>query len=385
MEASAGIPVLTAIDAGIPHNDGCLRHITCDAPEGSIVKAKYPAATAMATLCPAGQEQEVVWKALAKAAPERSSAGYGGFHNIPSISGVDRRGAEPTEWAAMFFNGGSGGGASKNADGWPLIMTSSGLGGLKIISTEMSELLYPITIDEHEIETDSMGHGATMGGAGIRIRVRPYDEPMACHNTGDGCANPPFGLYGGTPGIGGGNYREVIATGHRDFCSAKGFLEIKPGEAWVGVSSGGGGYGDPLTRPAEKVCAHVRDGIVSLRTAHEVYGVVMDPQTFALDATATADRRAAIAATRGELPVIQPTRPDSATWLRDNMPAGRVARRHRGRFEPTSLRPPHRSPARPDAGQPTLRPLDHRHARRKGDIPKKRGHPKLARYSLGTG
>jgi N-methylhydantoinase B len=238
MEASAGIPILCAIDPEIPHNDGCLRHITCEAPEGSIVKAKYPAATAMATLCPAGQEQEVVWKALAQAAPERSSAGYGGFHCIPSISGVDKRGEKDKDWAAMFFNGGSGGGASKNADGWPLIMTSSGMGGLKIISAEMSELLYPIMIDNHEIETDSMGHGKTMGGTGIRIKVRPYDTPMACHNTGDGCSNPPFGLLGGTPGIGGGNFRENLSTGHRDFCSAKGYMEIKPGEVWVGVSSG---------------------------------------------------------------------------------------------------------------------------------------------------
>ena len=47
MEASAGIPILCAIDPEIPHNDGCLRHITWGAPEGSIVKAKYPAATAM--------------------------------------------------------------------------------------------------------------------------------------------------------------------------------------------------------------------------------------------------------------------------------------------------------------------------------------------------
>jgi len=322
MEASAGLPILTAIDPDIPHNDGCLRHITCDAPEGSIVKAKYPAATAMATLCPAGQEQEVVWKALAKAAPERASAGYGGFHCIPSISGVDRRGKQPVDWAAMFFNGGSGGGASKNADGWPLIMTSSGLGGLKIISTEMSELLYPIMIDHHEIERDSMGHGATIGGAGIRIRVRPYDTPMACHNTGDGCANPPFGLFGGTPGIGGGNYRENLATGHRDYCSAKGYLEIKPGEVWVGVSSGGGGYGDPLTRPAEKVCDHVRDEIISFETARDVYGVVMDPVTFALDGPATERRRAELAAARGELPIIQPTTPNYSTWLKDNMREG---------------------------------------------------------------
>lgn len=322
MEASAGIPILTSIDPDIPHNDGCLRHITCDAPEGSIVKAKYPAATAMATLCPAGQEQEVVWKALAKAAPERSSAGYGGFHCIPSISGVDKRGEEHADWAAMFFNGGSGGGASKNADGWPLIMTSSGMGGLKIISTEMSELLYPIMMDHHEIETDSMGHGETMGGCGIRIEVRPYDTPMECHATGDGAANPPFGLFGGTPGIGGGNYRENLESGKRDYCSSKGYMLIEPGQMWVGVSSGGGGFGDPLERSAERVCEHVRDGIVSLDTAHDVYGVVMDPTSFKLDPQATAELRQSVAQSRGELPVIQPTEADSATWLQENMRPG---------------------------------------------------------------
>ena len=322
MEASAGIPLLTAIDPDIPHNDGCLRHITCDAPEGSIVKAKYPAATAMATLCPAGQEQEVVWKALAKAAPERTAAGYGGFHCIPSISGVDERGEEPAGWAAMFFNGGSGGGASMNADGWPLIMTSSGMGGLKIISTEMSELLYPIMMDHHEIEPDSMGHGRTIGGAGIRIKVRPYDTPMECHATGDGAANPPFGLFGGTPGIGGGNYREELDSGHRDYCSSKGYMLIEKGQAWVGVSSGGGGYGDPLERPAEKVREHVRDGIITAETASDIYGVVINPETFELDELATKSKRSRIAADRDELPIIQPTKANASQWLENDMREG---------------------------------------------------------------
>jgi N-methylhydantoinase B len=322
MEASAGIPILTAIDPDIPHNDGCLRHITCEAPDGTIVKAKYPASTAMATLCPAGQEQEVVWKALAKAAPERSAAGYGGFHCIPSISGVDKRGAEPADWAAMFFNGGSGGGASKHADGWPLIMTSSGMGGLKIISTEMSEMLYPIMMDHHEIETDSMGHGETMGGTGIRIEVRPYDTPMECHATGDGAANPPYGLFGGTAGIGGGNYREYLDSGKRDYCSSKGYMKIEPGEMWVGVSSGGGGYGDPLNRDAQKVCDHVRDEIISFKTGRDVYGVVMDADTFELDVAATLARRAKLSAERGPVTEIQPTTPGSSTWLKDDMREG---------------------------------------------------------------
>jgi len=201
-------------------------------------------------------------------------------------------------------------------------MLSSGLGGLKIISTEMSELLYPIMVDHHEIETDSMGHGETMGGTGIRIEVRPYDTPMECHATGDGAANPPFGLFGGTPGIGGGNYRENLSSGHRDYCSAKGYMKIEPGQMWVGVSSGGGGYGDPLERPAYKVCEHVRDEIISFETGRDIYGVVMDPATFTLDETATAARRAALAAERGEVPFIQPTQPDSATWLKNDMREG---------------------------------------------------------------
>ena len=322
MQASAGIPLLCAIDPDIPHNDGCLRHITADAPEGSIVKAKYPAATAMATLCPAGQEQEAVWKALARAAPGRTAAGYGGFHCIPSISGTDKRTDRHTEWAAMFFNGGSGGGASPTTDGWPLIMTSSGLGGLKIISTEMCELLYPFIIERHEIEPDSMGNGKQIGGAGINIVVRPYGSDMDCHVTGDGAANPPAGLFGGTPGIGGGNYREDLAGGHRTYCSSKGYMKIEEGQIWVGVSSGGGGFGDPLERPAELVREHVRNEIITFGTARDVYGVVLDPDTLELDKAATAARRRRLASERGPLPDITPDKPDSATWLTNHMREG---------------------------------------------------------------
>ena len=322
MEASSGIPILTAIDPEIPHNDGCLRHISCEAPEGSIVKAKYPAATAMATLTPATQEMEAVWKALAQATPDRTSAGYGSFQCAPSISGIDNRGDEPAEWAAVFFNGASGGGASKNADGWPLTMLSSALGGLKIGSVEVHELLYPLMVDYCQIETDSMGQGKTMGGAGIRVGVQPYGAPMHCYGSGDGAANPPFGVFGGTCGIGGGNYRETLDTGHRDYCSAKGYMQIDPGQIWVGVSSGGGGFGDPLERPADKVCEHVRDEFISFATARDVYGVVLDPVTFQFDEQGTEKLRAKIAQDLGEVPLIQPTAPDAATWLKENMREG---------------------------------------------------------------
>ncbi len=40
--------------------------------------------------------------------------------------------------------------------------------------------------------------------------------------------------------------------------------------------SGGGGYGDPFTRPTELVLRDVRDGYVSPAAAERDYGVVID-------------------------------------------------------------------------------------------------------------
>jgi hypothetical protein len=48
----------------------------------------------------------------------------------------------------------------------------------------------------------------------------------------------------------------------------------------------------------------------------------MDPATFELDESATVERRSKLALERGTLPMLQPTEPDSATWLKDNMREG---------------------------------------------------------------
>jgi hypothetical protein len=54
---------------------------------------------------------------------------------------------------------------------------------------------------------------------------------------------------------------------------------------------GGGGIGDPRERPREKVLADVRDGILSARQAHEVYGVPLGPVLSAAEAVATVSER----------------------------------------------------------------------------------------------
>ena len=117
MQAAAGIPILCTIDPSIPHNDGCLRHITAEAPLGSVCNAQYPASTALATIGPDDTMQDAVYKALAHAVPERVTGGHGRVHCVPFFSGTDTRDEQERHWGCMFFNGGPAGGASSVQDG----------------------------------------------------------------------------------------------------------------------------------------------------------------------------------------------------------------------------------------------------------------------------
>jgi N-methylhydantoinase B len=306
------------IDPDVPHNQGCLRHLDCFAPEGTICNAKYPAATSCATIFPSDLMQDVVNKAMAPAAPDQVVAGGARASNLPAISGIDPRTGEP--WGALLFNGAGGAGASKGADGWPIFATPAAMAGQKALAIEQVELLYPVLVHQMELERDSMGVGERLGGTGVRLAIEPTLAPMSVVTFGDGQDNPPYGIIGGTPGIGGGQYVEA-KDGTRDFISVNAYYEVAAGDLRVGVSTGGGGYGNPLDRPAEQVRCDVRDGFISRETAFDLHGIVLsegwDP---ALDEQATAARRAELA--KVERPIVEPDTPSAATWLKRTMRDG---------------------------------------------------------------
>ena len=79
-----------------------------------------------------------------------------------------------------------------------------------------------------------------------------------------------------------------------DFPNAKVLVaQLKPGDAFRISSGGGGGYGAPFERPVEDVREDVRQGYVSVKAAAELYGVVVDAETFVIDQAATDKLRAA--------------------------------------------------------------------------------------------
>ena len=65
-------------------------------------------------------------------------------------------------------------------------------------------------------------------------------------------------------------------------------LSIKPGECYRSQTSGGGGAGDPFTRPPEAVRDDVVNKKVSLQGAKLEYGVKLHPETFEIDSAGTA-------------------------------------------------------------------------------------------------
>ncbi len=318
--AAGAVPILYYVDPDIPHNHGCIKHIDVVAPEGTIVNAKHPASTSCATVVPGDLMQDVVNKAMAQAVPELVSAGSTRCANIPQFAGDDDGNGQP--WGFMLFCNAGAQGASRDNDGWPLWSSQAGLGGLKTQPIEQLELLYPIRVEEAEIEPESMGFGEWIGGPGVRTRVKPLAGDTVCITFGDGCANPPHGALGGTPGIGGGQWVEGEPEDPRRFVSASGNVMIDgQRETWVGVSTGGGGYGRPSERDVEAVRGDVRDGLISRESAAEHFGVVLsDDADPVVDEAATAARRTELATQ--ERPLVEPTEPNAATWVARNMRDG---------------------------------------------------------------
>jgi N-methylhydantoinase B len=103
----------------------------------------------------------------------------------------------------------------------------------------------------------------------------------------------PWGLEGGLEGTGNEMLLRRDGVINDDVPNAKVFRsKVKAGDAYVLRSGGGGGFGSPLERPAESVQHDVRQGYVSIEAARDYYGVVLDPETLAIDSAATARQRA---------------------------------------------------------------------------------------------
>jgi N-methylhydantoinase B len=266
-----------------PINDGSFRSLKVIVPPGRVVSATRPAPMRYWMTYPM-TIIDTVFKALAQAIPDRVIAGHHADLVLSSLHGINPRTSE--FFIANFGPLGGGWGAKRSEDG---------VGGTVSINdgdthnspNEQSEAKFPLVVERYAFVPDSGGAGRHRGGLGVERVVRARSN-MVFNTQLERAHCRPWGLDGGLDGT--GNQVGLRRDGQwkTDFPNGKVFTTaLRPGDAYRIRSGGGGGYGDPRERPAELVAEDVRQGYVSLEVAREHYGVVVDAETFAVDAAAT--------------------------------------------------------------------------------------------------
>jgi N-methylhydantoinase B len=141
---------------------------------------------------------------------------------------------------------------------------------MKTMSAEIWESLTNLTLLERRLLIDSGGAGEFRGGLGQRLVLRnDTAEPVYVAILGSRTEYPALGYAGGQPAAA----RRYLVRGEP--VHAKGRYMLKPGELITIEDSGGGGFGDPRKRPADKVAADVEAGFVSVGAARGVYGAAI--------------------------------------------------------------------------------------------------------------
>ena len=276
-------------DTTIPRNEGTYGCLTVIAPEGTIVNARPPAPMTMNTVFVAHEIVHAVWRALAEADPLRACAGWSKtMHNHVTARDADGRAWVMYQWHAMGTPG-----ATAERDGFAQMGHLITLGGLDLPNLEFHEQNYPVRYIRHEQRIDNGGAGARRGGTGVRYEADIL-VPATWSFRAEGLDTASgYGVQGGMTG-GVGHKWVTPMDGDEDggtFVPPKyGVRRLGPARVVVDTP-GGGGWGDPLTRPPELVLRDVRDGVVSIAAAARDYGVVIGADGRSVDVEATAERR----------------------------------------------------------------------------------------------
>jgi N-methylhydantoinase B len=272
-----------------PINDGSFRSLKTVVPPGRVISAVRPAPMRWWMTYPM-TIVDTIFKALAPAIPDRVIAGHHADLLASSFHGINERTSE-------FFIGSFG----PLGGGWGAKMTEDGVSATVCINdgdthnspNEQAEFKFPIVVERYALVPDSGGAGRRRGGLGVERVVRARSNMMV-NNQSERAHCLPWGLAGGLDGTGNAVELRIGGQWKSDFPNAKVLVaQLKPGDAFKIRSGGGGGYGSALERPVEQVREDVRQGYVTVKSVAELYGVVLDPQSFEVDAAATAKLRAA--------------------------------------------------------------------------------------------
>jgi len=222
----------------VPANEGLMRPIKLIAPAGSIVNALAPAAVAGGNVETSQRIVDVLFRALAKAAPDRIAAASSGSMSNLTIGGYDRVRARHFTYYETIAGGAGAASGHPGASGLHTHMTNT-------LNTpiEALEAYYPMRITEYRVRRGSGGRGQANGGDGLVRELECLVESNVSLLT-ERRVIAPWGLNGGGDGATGKNYL-VRKNGTRVKLPGKANAQLEPGERIRIETPGGGAWGRP--------------------------------------------------------------------------------------------------------------------------------------------
>ncbi len=222
-------------EEAVPANEGLMRPIKVIAPPGSIVNANPPAAVAGGNVETSQRIVDVLFRALARAAPDRIPAASSGSMSNLTIGGYDRfRGRHFSYYETIA----GGAGASRGHPGASGIHTHM----TNTLNTpiEALEAYYPMRVTEYRIRHGSGGRGRARGGDGLVREIECLADSNVSLLT-ERRRLSPWGLDGGGAGARGENF--VVRRAKRAKLPGKTNLEVHARERIRIETPGGGACG----------------------------------------------------------------------------------------------------------------------------------------------
>ena len=245
--------------------------------EGSVMEAVAPQPTFVLWTGLLGGE--VILKALAQGMPETLPASSGG--DVCSMMGVGINPRNGQMWNEAT-NEAVGYGATSYDDGEDGIMHFSEP-GCRNNPVEVLETKSPMFIESYGYRQDSGGAGKNRGGVGVSRSYRFLAEASGICLVYK-CDSKPWAIGEGHEGD---PNHIIINPGPNQSRQRGSYNRMQPQDVLVNNTGGGGGYGHPFDRTAEMVKEDVVNQFVSIDAALNEYGVVIHPETLAIDEKAT--------------------------------------------------------------------------------------------------
>ncbi len=290
--------VAAMMDPEIPKNEGFFNSIELIVPQGCVMNPHPGKPVSAGTHHPGADVGEVIAVALSGVLPERAVPQTYKTGIPTTIRGVDPRSGQMfVDGSAEVYAGWCN--AAKGMDAWGAV--SASFGNLWKATAEINESLYPHIQWSRDYRTDSGGAGQWRGGCGSHY-IKEVRVPSHVYTYVVGMKYPMPGIAGGRPGA---PNRLTLRYGSDRALVVEHTADWVPMEAGDKINfdyGGGGGWGDPLERPAAAVLDDVLDEYVSVEGARRDYGVVLvgslQELTLEVDAAATEARRAEMRAER---------------------------------------------------------------------------------------